>query len=85
VVEGSGYTVIDGQRLDWEEKDVFSVPAWAFHEHANSSDRPAIVFSVTDIPVKRALGYYRSRRIRAGGSNFPLISWKRGRTSLSMP
>ena len=61
VVEGSGYTMIDGQRLDWEEKDVFSVPAWAFHEHVNSSDRPAIVFSVTDIPVKRALGYYREQ------------------------
>jgi gentisate 1,2-dioxygenase len=66
VVEGSGYTVIDSQRLDWEEKDVFSVPAWAFHEHVNSSDRPAIVFSVTDIPVKRALGYYREQASPSG-------------------
>jgi len=66
VVEGSGYTVIDSQRLDWEEKDVFSVPAWAFHEHVNSSDRSAIVFSVTDIPVKRALGYYREQGSPSG-------------------
>ena len=49
------------------------------------SDRPAIVFSVTDIPVKRALGYYREQASPSGRSNFPLIIWKRGRTSLSMP
>jgi len=42
------------------------VPAWAFHEHVNSSDRPAIVFSVTDIPVKRALGYYREQAFPGG-------------------
>ena len=41
--------------------DIFSVPALALREHVNSSDRPAIVFSVTDIPVKRALGYYREQ------------------------
>ncbi len=66
VVEGSGYTVIDGQRLDWEEKDVISVPGWAFHEHVNSSDRPAILFSLTDIPVKRSLGYYREQAHPSG-------------------
>lgn len=61
VVEGSGYTVVGGERLDWEEKDILSVPGWAFHEHVNTSNRPAILFSLTDIPVKRALGYYREQ------------------------
>jgi gentisate 1,2-dioxygenase len=25
VVEGAGYSVVGGQRLDWEDKDVFTV------------------------------------------------------------
>ncbi len=41
VIEGAGYSVVGGQRLDWEDKDVFTVPTWTFHEHVNSGDRPA--------------------------------------------
>ena len=28
VVEGAGYSVVGGERLDWEDKDVFTVPTW---------------------------------------------------------
>ena len=59
VVEGAGYSVVAGQRLDWEDKDVFCVPSWAFHEHVNTSDRPAILFSHTDAPVMRSLALHR--------------------------
>jgi gentisate 1,2-dioxygenase len=40
VVEGAGYSMVGGQRLDWEDKDVFTVPTWTFYEHVNSGDRP---------------------------------------------
>jgi gentisate 1,2-dioxygenase len=59
VVEGTGYSVVDGRRLDWEEKDVFTVPTWSFHEHVNSGDRPAFLFSFSDVPVMKALSLYR--------------------------
>ena len=36
VAKGSGYSVINGKRLDWNERDIFCVPSWAFHEHANA-------------------------------------------------
>ena len=45
VIEGSGYSVVDGQRLDWEDKDVFCVPGWAFHEHINTGKQPAILLA----------------------------------------
>jgi len=66
VVEGSGYSVVDSQRLDWEEKDVFCVPGWAFHEHVNTGDQPAILFSHTDVPVMRSLDLYREEAHPAG-------------------
>ena len=59
VVEGGGYSMVDGQRLDWEDKDVFTVPTWTFHEHVNSGDRPAFLFSFSDAPVMKAISLYR--------------------------
>jgi gentisate 1,2-dioxygenase len=59
VVEGAGYTVVGDQRLDWEDKDVFTVPTWTFCEHVNRSDRPAFLFSFSDAPVMKALSLYR--------------------------
>ncbi|MCI0895975.1 MAG: cupin domain-containing protein [Chloroflexi bacterium] len=62
VVEGEGFSVVDGQRLDWENKDVFCVPGWAFHEHANASaTEPAVLFSFTDAPVLRSLSLLREQ------------------------
>ena len=48
-----------GQRLDWEDKDVFTVPTWTFYEHVNSGDRPAFLFRFSDAPVMMALSLYR--------------------------
>ena len=59
VVEGTGYSMVGGRRLDWEDKDVFTVPTWTFCEHVNSGDRPAFLFSFSDAPVMKALSLYR--------------------------
>jgi gentisate 1,2-dioxygenase len=62
VIEGSGYSIVDDRRLDWDDKDVFTVPTWTFHEHVNSGDRPAFLFSFTDAPIMKALGWYREEQ-----------------------
>jgi len=60
VAKGSGYSVIEGVRYDWTERDIFVVPSWAAHEHANASDRdPAFLFCFHDLPVMRSLGIFR--------------------------
>ena len=59
VIEGRGYSIVGGARLDWEDKDVFTAPTWTFREHVNDSDRPAFLFSFTDAPVMKALDLYR--------------------------
>jgi gentisate 1,2-dioxygenase len=59
VIEGRGYSIVGSTRLDWEDKDVFTVPTWTFREHVNDSDRPAFLFSFTDAPVMKALDLYR--------------------------
>jgi gentisate 1,2-dioxygenase len=60
VVEGRGETIIDGCRFSWGKGDIFVLPSWALHEHANRSPREsAILFSIQDRPVLEALGLYR--------------------------
>jgi gentisate 1,2-dioxygenase len=59
VVEGAGHSVVGGRRLDWADKDVFTVPTWTFCEHVNEGDRPAFLFSFNDAPVMKALSLYR--------------------------
>jgi gentisate 1,2-dioxygenase len=61
VAEGSGHSVVDGKRFDWEQGDVFAVPAWHWHEHASPTAAPAVLFSFTETPVLRALGLYREQ------------------------
>ncbi len=51
-------------RFDWEKHDIFVIPKWALHEHANSSrTENAYLFSYNDQPVMRALGLYREEEL----------------------
>lgn len=60
VAKGRGYSIIEGRRFDWQERDIFCVPSWAWHEHANASpSEDACLFTFNDLPVIRALGLYR--------------------------
>lgn len=63
VHKGSGYTVMNGTRFDWEEGDFFAVPAWTWHEHVNvSPDSDAYLFSVNDLPIMEAFGFEREEQ-----------------------
>ncbi|MCE4548166.1 MULTISPECIES: cupin domain-containing protein [unclassified Caballeronia] len=70
VAKGSGYSIINGKRLDWTERDIFCVPSWAFHEHANlSSSDDACLFCFNDLPVMHALNLYREEALVDNGGH----------------
>ena len=49
-------------RFEWNEKDVFALPGWEWHNHVNlESHEDAILYSVTDAPTLRALDLYREQ------------------------
>jgi gentisate 1,2-dioxygenase len=67
VFRGSGYSIIEDRRFDWSERDVFVVPGWHWHEHANgSSSEAAILISYTDEPLLKSLGIHREEPAKAG-------------------
>lgn len=68
--KGKGYSIINGKRFDWKERDIFCVPSWAWHEHHNLSDtEDACLFSFNDLPVMEKLGLYQDRVYMENGGN----------------
>lgn len=62
VVQGNGHTLVGGTRLEWTKNDVFAIPGWVWHEHANlQRDEEAILYSVSDMPTMKKLGLYREQ------------------------
>lgn len=59
VVRGSGYSTIDGKRIDWTQGDTLAVPLWYEHSHHNNTGEDALLFSYTDQPAIQALGLSR--------------------------
>jgi gentisate 1,2-dioxygenase len=47
-------------RYDWGEGDFFAIPPRAAHAHGNQGREPAILYSLQDVPMLRALGFYRA-------------------------
>ena len=72
--KGEGYSIINGKRFDWHERDIFCVPSWMFHEHVNgSSSDDACLFSFHDLPVMRALNLYREEALAENGGHQVLL------------
>ncbi|WP_237387423.1 cupin domain-containing protein [Xenorhabdus sp. Sc-CR9] len=64
VAKGEGYSIIAGQRFDWQKRDIFCVPSWAFHKHVNTSQtEDACLFCFNDLPVIQALQLYREEAL----------------------
>ena len=62
VLAGRGTTEVGGQKLAWEENDIFVVPnhLWRWHKNADP-DNPAVLYSVSDAPLLQKLGHYRAQ------------------------
>ncbi len=56
MVEGSGWTEVDGVRYDWKPWDAIHVPAWSWHRHGNAGSAPARFMSYSSEPTLWTLG-----------------------------
>ena len=64
ILEGKGYSLINGVRFDWEEGDVVFVPIHSWHQNVNSGkDRVRYVTAGT-VPFFKYLGTYRDENHR---------------------
>ena len=61
VFQGSGYSVMNGQRFDWSRGDMFVAPSWTLVEHC--AGETADLFAVTDKPMMQALHLFREQSL----------------------
>ena len=74
VAKGKGHSIINGQRFDWQERDIFCVPSWAWHEHVNGSQTDdACLFCFHDLPVMEKLGLYREEALADNSGHQPVL------------
>lgn len=53
--------MIDGQKFDWNENDIFVTPSWATVEHVAAEETD--LFMTTDRPVLEVLGLFREEHL----------------------
>jgi quercetin dioxygenase-like cupin family protein len=56
VESGSGWTEIDGQRVDWRPWDTVYLPGWAWHRHGNDRDKLAVFHTWSVQPMLEQFG-----------------------------
>jgi gentisate 1,2-dioxygenase len=72
VVQGEGRTVFEDGELAWTKHDTVVAPNWSWHRHINASrSEPAILFTISDVPILQAFGFYREE---TRGSNSNTVS-----------
>ena len=73
VMEGQGFSEIGGQRFDWEKNDILAVPNFLWRRHVNTGKNDAVLYTVSDAALMRALGQYRSQGKGADGSIVQIV------------
>lgn len=72
--KGTGYSIVDGQRFDWNEFDTLAVPGGAWCEHHNGSDtEPVYLFVASDEPTLKKLSLFKSWGQTEGGDVARLV------------
>ncbi|MEM9491805.1 MAG: cupin domain-containing protein [Myxococcota bacterium] len=56
VIAGRGYTVMEGQRHDWQAGDAIYVPPWCWHLHGAEADGRVQYITATNMPLLGSLG-----------------------------
>jgi len=58
VVEGAGLSRIGDRQVQWERGDMLVVPGWNAQVHRADAD--AVLLRISDRPLMRAMGWFRT-------------------------
>ena len=59
ILEGQGFSIIEGQRFDWHESSTLQIPFWAEHQHFNTDPvKPAVWMAFIHLPIQEHLAHF---------------------------
>ncbi|MCZ4341203.1 cupin domain-containing protein [Sphingomonadaceae bacterium G21617-S1] len=67
IVRGSGYTIIAGQRFDWESGDTLMIPNWTWYEHVAHDE--TFIHHTNDSPIREPFGLHREEVLTENGGH----------------
>jgi gentisate 1,2-dioxygenase len=67
VIEGKGYTEIDGNRIEWKGGDTFCIPSWHKFQHSANEEQTVYLYRFDDKPMLNSLGFYRTEEMDVEG------------------
>jgi quercetin dioxygenase-like cupin family protein len=75
ILQGEGFSVIDGERFDWRKGSTLQIPYRAVHQHFNTGKRPAQYLSAMCFPLEAFLHLAEVQQLEDCGpsetENFP--------------
>ncbi|HLH26104.1 MAG TPA: cupin domain-containing protein [Chloroflexota bacterium] len=73
LLQGEGFSVVDGQRLDWHTGTTLQIPYRAVHQHFNTGATPALYLSATCSELERFVHLARLEQLEDCGPNDPAV------------
>lgn len=71
VLEGQGFSIIEGQRFDWHAGSTLQIPFWAEHQHFNTGTSPVLYLSAMAFDLERFVHLARLEQLDVCGPNDP--------------
>ena len=57
IIKGKGYSVVEGNKVEWESGDIIYAPPWSWHQHFNPDpDNEARYVAYTNAPLLQNVG-----------------------------
>lgn len=69
VISGKGYSLIEGQRFDWEQGDSLYTPPWCWHQHFAAEGHAVQYITATNMPLLASMGQTVMREEESGEGN----------------
>jgi mannose-6-phosphate isomerase-like protein (cupin superfamily) len=73
ILEGSGFSIINGQRFDWKKSTTLQIPFWAEHQHFNTGNVPVVYISGMTFDLERFVHVARIEQVETCGPNDPAM------------
>jgi mannose-6-phosphate isomerase-like protein (cupin superfamily) len=71
ILEGEGFSIINGQRFNWHKSSTLQIPFWAEHQHFNTGNVPVLILHGMCFDLEAFLRVARIEQIETCGPNDP--------------
>lgn len=71
ILDGEGFSIIDGQRFNWHKGSTIQIPYWREHQHFNTGDKPVLYLSGLAWDLERFTRVARLEQLAECGPNDP--------------